>query len=43
MEYGFAAALAVAAAVFAAGQVYSILSRPADAIGVALAGGDIKR
>ena len=43
MEYGFAAALAVAAAVFAAGQVYSILARPADAVGAALAGGEVRR
>ena len=38
MEYGFAAALGVAAAVFVGGQVYSILSRPADAVGLALSG-----
>ena len=43
MEYGFAAALAVAAAVFAAGQVYSILARPADAVTVALSGSDRSR
>ena len=43
MEYGFAAALAVAAAVFAAGQVYSILARPADAVGTPLAGGEVER
>ena len=38
-----AAALAAAAAVFAAGQVYSILARPADAVGAALAGGEVRR
>ncbi len=43
MEYGFAAALAIAAAVFAAGQVYSILARPADAVTLALSGGEVKR
>ena len=32
IEYGFTAALALAAAAFAAGQVYSFLSRPAEVI-----------
>ena len=36
IEYGFAAALAIAAAVFAAGQVYSLLARPIDALDLAL-------
>ena len=36
MEYGFAAALAVACAIFVAGKVYAVLAQPADAIILAL-------
>jgi len=43
MEYGFAAALAAAASVFAAGQVYSLLATPATVVTAALSGGNQPR
>ena len=36
MDYGFAAALVVSAAIFAARQAYSIASQPVDAVALAL-------
>jgi len=39
MEYGFAAALAVVVAVFAASEVYQLLARPTSVIAAALDGG----
>jgi len=38
MEYGFAAALAVVVALFAAGEVYQLLARPAEMVTAALDG-----
>ncbi|MCY7281297.1 MAG: hypothetical protein LH610_10465 [Sphingomonas bacterium] len=43
MEYGFVAALAAAIAVFAATEVYTMLSKPADTITAALAGSERPR
>lgn len=39
IEYGFAGALALAVAGFAASEVYSVLARPAASVTVALSGG----
>ncbi|MCY7270572.1 MAG: PilZ domain-containing protein [Sphingomonas bacterium] len=43
MEYGFVAALAVALGVFAANEVYTMLSKPADTITAALSGSERPR